>query len=212
MSSSASVSMTCRPFSPASEISDWTVSAPTPRYRLMQRSISASGARAIWKSRPVARRSSSIAEVSKGSLVTASRFAVVPFHRHDVLVQKDAGGESGEKLPRERAGFELDKRQSQLASQEPQQRLVGHAADRKGPGRRLALGEQAADSPGRGFVNQTLIEHSVYKCVHGIDRALVQHSTENQQGFLPHSENLPEILLGGGQFLLWPSRGPPARR
>ena len=110
MSSSDSVSMTCRPFSPASEIIDWTVSAPTPRYRLMQRSISASGARAIWKSRPVASRSSSIAEVSKGLLVTASSSPFVPFDRHDVLVQEDAGGELREKLLRERAGFELDER------------------------------------------------------------------------------------------------------
>ncbi len=78
ISSSESVSITWRPFSPASDIIDWTVSAPTPRYFLMHRSISANGAKATRKSRPVARRNSSTADVSKGLLVTTSTSLSAP--------------------------------------------------------------------------------------------------------------------------------------
>ncbi len=60
---------------PASSLSrtmDWTVSAPTPRWRLIRRAISSEGARAGRVSMPLARRSSSRPPLSKGELVATS--------------------------------------------------------------------------------------------------------------------------------------------
>ncbi len=107
-----------------------------------------------------------------------------------MLVQQDTRRELTEKLFREGTILKLYVGASEFSRQKTQQFFLGQSGGRERPGGRLAFGERSVNSASGALVDQPLLNHSVYKHVHGFRRVLVQQAHQNQRSFLAHCENL----------------------